>query len=44
MVLVLAAALRISKGKAFAIVLPWVVLMLVFIMIGAAFTPSSSQS
>jgi uncharacterized membrane protein YhaH (DUF805 family) len=44
MVLVLAAALRISKGKAFAVVLPWLVLTLLFIMVGAAFTPSQSQS
>lgn len=43
-VLVLAAALRISKGKAFAIVLPWLILTLLFIMVGAAFTPSQSQS
>jgi Yip1 domain len=42
MVLVLAIALRISKGKAFAIVLPLVVLSLLFIMVGAAFTPSQS--
>ena len=44
MILVLSAALRISKGKAFAIVLPWIVLTLLFIMVGAAFTPSQSQS
>ena len=42
MVLVLSAALRISKGKAFAIVLPLVVLSLLMIMVGAAFTPSQS--
>ncbi len=41
-VLVLAAAFRISKGKAFAIVLPWILLSLVFIVIGAVFTPSQS--
>lgn len=37
-VLVLAAAFRISKGKAFTIVLPLILLSLVLIMIGAAFT------
>jgi hypothetical protein len=42
MVLVLAAAFRISKGKAFAIVLPWILLSLVFIVLGAVFTPSQS--
>ena len=42
MVLVLAAAFRISKGKAFAIVLPWILLSLVFIVLAAVFTPSQS--
>jgi hypothetical protein len=37
MILVLAAALRISKGKAFVIVLPVVLISLVLIMVGAAF-------
>jgi hypothetical protein len=43
MVLVLAATLRISKGKAFAIVLPLIVLSLLLIMVGAAFTPSQQS-
>jgi hypothetical protein len=42
MVLVLAAALRISKGKAFAILLPVIILSLLLIVVGAAFTPSQS--
>lgn len=42
MVLVLAVAFRISKGKAFAIVLPWIILSLIFIVVGAIFTPSQS--
>ncbi|MBV8895069.1 MAG: YIP1 family protein [Acidobacteriaceae bacterium] len=40
-VLVLAAAFRITKGKAFAIVLPVILISLVLIMAGAAFTPRS---
>lgn len=39
MVLVLAAAFRMTKGKAFAIVLPLILISLVLIMVGAAFTP-----
>jgi hypothetical protein len=42
MVLVLATAFRISKGKAFAIVLPLIVLGLALIMVGAMFTPAKS--
>lgn len=40
--LVLAASFRISKGKAFTMVLPIVLITLVFLMVGAAFTPSQS--
>jgi hypothetical protein len=42
MVLVLAAAFRITKGKAFAIVLPVILISLVLIMVGAAFTAARS--
>jgi hypothetical protein len=42
MVLVLAAAFRIGKGKAFAIVLPLICLSLVLIMVGAVFTAARS--
>ncbi|HZS57425.1 MAG TPA: YIP1 family protein [Bryobacteraceae bacterium] len=41
-VLVLAAAFRISKGKAFALVLPLILIGLVFVVIGAVFTGSRS--
>jgi hypothetical protein len=41
-VLVLAAAFRITKGKAFMIVLPLILLSLALVMIGAAFTASRS--
>jgi hypothetical protein len=42
MVLVLAAAFRISKGKAFGIVLPLIVISLALIMVGAMFTKARS--
>jgi hypothetical protein len=42
MVLVIAAALRITKGKAFLVVLPVIILSLLFVMLGAAFTPRQS--
>lgn len=42
MVLVLAAALRITKGKAFAILLPLIVLSLLLVIVGAAFQRSQS--
>ncbi len=40
LVLVLAAAFRITKGKAFVMALPLILLFLVFLIIGAAFTPA----
>ncbi len=42
MVLVLAVAFRISKSKAFIIVLPLIILGLIVIMVGAAFTAARS--
>lgn len=41
-VLVLSAAYRITKGKAFAMVVPLVLITLILLMVGAAFTPSQS--
>lgn len=41
MVLVLATAFRMTKGKAFTIVLPIILISLVLIMVGAAFSPRS---
>ena len=41
-VLVTAATFKIAKSKAFVIILPTILIFLVFIMLGAAFTPGKS--